>query len=143
MTSRLRRRLPHIISAAALSFIVAVAAAGAQAPAAPTKAQAFTVAGDVAAAWAGALDAIDTEVDSCGMRSAAVRQCIVHVYDLSSDEGFDCHWKVRVRVLSGDRLGWRAIRHRREDIDCPASLPAGAPSAGEATVPRNGRLGTG
>jgi hypothetical protein len=128
--------LLYILGAA----LAAAPAAGAQAPAPPTKAQAFTVAGDVAAGWGGALGAAGVDIEPCE-RSGAVRRCEVHVFNFDIDKSFDCHWWVRVRVLSGETLAWRTIRRRSDDADCPDPLPAGPASAGQETVPRHGRLG--
>jgi hypothetical protein len=113
---------------------------GAQAPAPPTKAQALTVAGEVAAGWAGALDAAAVDIEPCEL-AGLVRRCEVHVFDFESDESFDCHWWVRVRVASGDTLAWRTIRRRSDDSDCPSPLPAGPATSGQETVPPAGRLG--
>jgi len=129
--------LPCIIGAA---LAAAAPAASAQAPAPPTKAQALTVAGDVAAGWVGALDAAGVDIEPCD-RTGAVRFCEVHVFDFESDDAFDCHWWVRVRVLSGDTLAWRTIRRRSDDADCPSPLPAGPATTGQEIVPRMGRLG--
>jgi len=128
--------LPCILGAA----LAAAPAASAQAPAPPTKAQAFAVAGDVAAGWGGALGAAGVDIEPC-RRSGAVRVCEAHVFDFESDRPFDCHWWVRVRVASGDTLAWRTIRRRSDDSDCPASLPAGPATTGQESVPRGGRLG--
>jgi hypothetical protein len=130
--------LACIIGAA---FVAAAPAAGAQAPAPPTKAQALAVAGDVAAGWVGALDAAGVDIEPCE-RNGAVRRCEVHVFDFEADEPFDCHWWVRVRVLSGDTLAYRTIRRRSDDTDCPSPLPAGPATIGQEIVPATGRLGT-
>jgi hypothetical protein len=129
--------LPCIIGAA---LVAAAPAATAQAPAPPTKAQALTVAGDVAAGWAGALNAAGVDIEPCE-RTGAVRFCEVHVFDFEADDAFDCQWWVRVRVLSGDTLAWRTVRRRSDDADCPSPLPAGPATTGQETVPRAGRLG--
>ena len=119
--------------------LVAAPAALAQAPAPPTKAQTLTVAGDVAAGWAGALKAAGVDIEPCERRGA-VRLCEVHVFDFEGDNAFDCHWWVRVRVASGDTLAWRTIRRQSDDADCPSPLPAGPATTGQEIVPRNGRL---
>jgi len=128
--------LSCIIGAA---FVAAVPAANAQAPAPPTKAQALSVAGDVAAGWAGALGAAGVDIEPCE-RTGAVRRCEVHVFDFEAANAFDCHWWVRVRVASGDTLAWRTIRRRSDDADCPSPLPAGPGTTGQEIVPRHGRL---
>ena len=63
------------------ALVAAAPAASAQAPAPPTKAQALTVAGDVAAGWGGALNAAGVDIEPCA-RSGAVRRCEVHVLRL-------------------------------------------------------------
>jgi hypothetical protein len=140
MSSSILRQLPCVLGAAAL--LCAAPAASAQATPSPTKAQAFTVAGDVATAWVVALDAPTFEVEACGRRGV-VRQCLVHVFRFLAVNEFDCHWSVRVRVLSGDRLAWRTMRKQSLDLDCPAPLPAGPPTTGEESVPATGRIGAG
>jgi hypothetical protein len=118
----------------------ATSSPGTDAQAPPTKAQALTVAGDVAAGWVGALDGAGVDIEPCE-RTGAVRRCEVHVFDFEADEPFDCHWWVRVRVLSGDTLAYRTIRRRSDDTDCPSPLPAGPATTGQEIVPATGRLG--
>ncbi len=115
--------LPCIIGAA---LVAAAPAASAQAPAPPTKAQAFTVAGDVAAGWGGALDAAGVDIEPCE-RTGAVRRCEVHVFDFEADASFDCHWWVRVRVASGDTLAWRTIRRPATTPTARTRCPPGRP----------------
>ena len=121
------------------ALATAAPAASAQAPAPPTKAQALSVAGDVAAGWGGALGAAGVDIEPCE-RSGVVRRCEVHVFNFDIASSFDCHWWVRVRVASGDTLAWRTIRRRSDDIDCPDPLPAGPATSGQEIVPRAGRL---
>ena len=121
------------------ALAAAAPAASAQAPAPPTKAQALSVAGDVAAGWGGALGAAGVDIEPCE-RSGVVRRCEVHVFNFDIASSFDCHWWVRVRVASGDTLAWRTIRRRSDDIDCPDPLPAGPATSGQEIVPRAGRL---
>jgi hypothetical protein len=137
-SARLGRRLPCILSAGALALAGFAPPATAQAPLAPSRIQAFTVAGDIAAGWAVALDASAVDIDGCGLRRETVRQCLIHVFEFSDVKAFDCHWWLRVRVVSGERLAWRTIRHTSEDDGCPGPLVSGPASTGQESVPAAG-----
>jgi hypothetical protein len=135
---RLGRHLACVLGAGLLAL---VPAASAQAPPAPTAAQAFTIAGDIAAGWLGALNATNVDLVDCDARSSGVRRCFIHVYGLNDDEDFfDCHWWINVRLTPDGRVAWRTIRKRSEDTDCPSPLPLGPATTGVDSIPPTGRL---
>jgi hypothetical protein len=135
---RLGRHLASVIGAGVLAL---VPAASAQAPGAPTAAQAFTIAGDIGAGWVGALDATNLDLEDCEARTGGVRRCFIHVFGFTEDEEFfDCHWWINVRLAPDGRVVWRTIRKRREDTNCPAPLPPGPASTGVEAIPPGGRL---
>jgi hypothetical protein len=124
-----------VLSLLALAAVVPSAAA-AQAPTRPTRAQAFTIAGEVAGAWADALDAADVEIESCGPRGSSLRRCVIHVFD-----DFDCHWRVNSQLLPTGELSWWTTRVRSLDTECTADDADGAiPSSGKTTIPATGLL---